>query len=333
MVPDIIWTLSIYGFELNAVYMPTAITFLNNFKYRRQIILDYQKMMFNDLFNLSDDMISQSKIVLNMKTGGNNIECLDIWLNSDPINREVSFSYWSHFGNQRNFSLGNIVFGFVRMGNDRYLLVSVGQITDIPDVHDQPRHCGYIPLNKYNAFLGRLIVKVSKGNVYSRYVFNLKKYIQDIEVEQILRVPYGSQPFPGFEKLLCTYTYLKQQIDFEEWKGPLSSINGIYLLNDKLTGKKYVGSATGYYGIYGRFKTYLADGYDASELESGKPYPNNKLKKLVEEKKIDYIKNHFVFSILEVIPKQQSRDYAIERENHWKEVLNTRDDLFGYNSN
>jgi hypothetical protein len=291
------------------------------------------ELKFCDLFHLTDEELNRSKIVLNMTAGIERKECLDIWLTSKDRQTDVRFSYWSHYGKQRNFSLNNIVFGFVRMGSDRYLLVTVGKIIDVPGVHDEPRHCGFEPLHAYDSLLGRLIINVSKGDTYSRYVFNLDRYLKTIVIEQILRVEYGTQPFPGFENLNIPYEKLKHQIDYEELKGPLTSVNGIYLLHDKHTGKNYVGSATGNQGIYGRWKTYLANGYDQTEEESGKPYPNNKLKSLVQTHKISYIENHFVFSILEVLPKVITRDQAIQRENHWKDVLQTKDDRFGYNSN
>ena len=49
--------------------------------------------------------------------------------------------------------------------------------------------------------------------------------------------------------------------------------------------EKYVGLTSGEEGILGRWKTYLEDGYDATEEESGKVFPNSQLKKISERKR------------------------------------------------
>ena len=51
------------------------------------------------------------------------------------------------------------------------------------------------------------------------------------------------------------------------WVKPLSSVNGVYLIQDKLSGKLYVGSAYGDQGIYGRWSDYAKNGHgDNQEL-------------------------------------------------------------------
>jgi hypothetical protein len=45
------------------------------------------------------------------------------------------------------------------------------------------------------------------------------------------------------------------------WVKALSSVNGVYLIKDKISGKLYVGSAYGDRGIYGRWQTYAINGH------------------------------------------------------------------------
>ena len=97
------------------------------------------------------------------------------------------------------------------------------------------------------------------------------------------------------------------------WVSALSSVNGIYLIRDKTTGKQYVGSAYGEDGIFGRWSTYSQNGHG----------DNKKLKALVP--------TNFEFSILEIVPLASSADEVIKRENRWKEKLGTRE--FGLNDN
>ncbi len=97
------------------------------------------------------------------------------------------------------------------------------------------------------------------------------------------------------------------------WLKALSSVNGIYLIQDTLSGKLYVGSAYGEQGIYGRWSTYAQNGHGGNlELQDLDP-------------------SNFVFSILEIVPATTTADGVIDYENKWKEKLGTR--KFGLNKN
>jgi len=85
------------------------------------------------------------------------------------------------------------------------------------------------------------------------------------------------------------------------WVKALSSVNGVYLIQDKLSGKLYVGAAYGERGIYGRWSDYAKNGHG-----------NNK-------DLIDLDPNNFQFSILEIVPATTTWDGVIDRENRWKE--------------
>ena len=67
------------------------------------------------------------------------------WYESDPNDRNTDFTYHSHQGKSRNFtSIGQLCFGFVRLqeNDDKWLLVSAGKITSIPDA-DNIGTCGH----------------------------------------------------------------------------------------------------------------------------------------------------------------------------------------------
>lgn len=171
----------------------------------------------------------------------------------------------------------------MRLGDDRWLLVTVGKITEVPEVtRDNPfgNFCSYEVIEKYIPIFGRLIIKLKKGNKFSRYAFNMATFIEDSYVEQILPVKYGIKPFPGYSSININFGELKTQIEDLEWKSKLSAVSGVYLITDKTNNKKYVGSAYGINGIYGRWKTYLNKGFDIDEEESGIRFPNSQLKKL-----------------------------------------------------
>ena len=94
----------------------------------------------------------------------------------------------------------------------------------------------------------------------------------------------------------------------------LSSLNGIYLIRDKSSGKMYIDSAYGEDDIYGRCLNYVLSVNEGVKELRGHQDPYR-----------------FEFSILEVIPHKSSAEEVIHRENRWKEKLGTR--VFGLNAN
>ena len=97
------------------------------------------------------------------------------------------------------------------------------------------------------------------------------------------------------------------------WVKALSSVNGVYLIKDKISGKLYVGSAYGDQGIYGRWSAYAKNGHGGNQELIGLDPAN------------------FQFSILEILPATTTADGVIDCENRWKEKLGTRQ--FGLNKN
>lgn len=82
----------------------------------------------------------------------------------------------------------------------------------------------------------------------------------------------------------------------------------------------YVGSAYGGDGIWQRWTVYAKNGHGG----------NKELRALLRKKKVDHAEN-FQFSLLEICDLNSSDDYVISREEHWKNVLKTRE--FGLNQN
>jgi hypothetical protein len=123
--------------------------------------------------------------------------------------------------------------------------------------------------------------------------------------------------FESFSLVDLNYQELKKIIQFPDtnltWVKALSSINGVYLIRDTLSGKLYVGSAYGEKGIYGRWSSYAENGHGG----------NQELK--------DLNPSAFRFSILEIVSATTTADEVIECENRWKEKLGTRQ--FGLNKN
>ena len=129
--------------------------------------------------------------------------------------------------------------------------------------------------------------------------------------------------FSGFENLILAYDELKEIVEnptiYEAWHTALSSVNAIYLIVDRETGKQYVGSAYGKDGLLGRWSCYV-----------NSLHGNNKLmKELICAYPERY--HHFQFSILQILPKTVTDDEVIQTESLYKKKLLTVP--FGMNDN
>ena len=171
-------------------------------------------------------------------------------------------------------------------------------------------------------FIGRLKIKFKRPS-RSRSV-KLENYYSRMVVSELLPEPYSGERFPGYENINHDFSLLETVIRSErsDWKAALESVKGVYLIVDKLNGKKYVGSAYGAFGIWARWECYIGAGHGG----------NDELTKLIAEEGIDYARKNFRLSLLEYRPARTDDHAIIERENYWKEALLTRG-IFGYNRN
>lgn len=281
-------------------------------------------LFLKDILPLSDEDINGAKIALNMSWNGK--YHLERWEESDPDNRDVSYSYYSHYGekgNNRNFTyLGQLVFGFVQLpkNNKRWLLVTVGRISSLPD-HST---CDHIPEDRFQGLVGRLIVEIDKGNTYSRYIFNLKKYYEKAKVIEILADDYLPLRFNGLDNVHLTFKELNLIINgqkFSDYKKALSSVKGVYCLTDTKTGKLYIGSAYGESGLSQRWSDYL-------DTKTG---GNKGLVELFNKFGVEYFENNFEFTLIEYFGKNVETEKIIQRESFWKNAFSSR--KHGYNEN
>lgn len=155
------------------------------------------------------------------------------------------------------------------------------------------------------------------------------KYYHDFRIEKpVIRIDdgfedeFGVPKFISYTDTMLSYHELQAIFEHEnkEWKTVLEAVNGIYLIQDKLTGKQYIGSTYNADGIWGRWKTYfVTDGHGG----------NSELKDLTANNK-DYAKN-FQWCILETLDINIPPALAVDRENLHKRKFMTRE--FGYNKN
>lgn len=285
------------------------------------------EIMLNDILHLTNEEIEKSKISLNISSGKNACLCIDSWLKD----KSTKDGFWAYYGKQRNFRVGQYCFAFYKLdwSGNKYLLVGVGEITRIPD-REERIPAEYKPIDAFQQYVGRLIIDVYKGNTQGRYNFNLKKFLWDCKVLQILPEPYGLKDFPGYKNLRISYSELYRGIYLSEsWKSALKLQKGIYVIVDKAPdseysglGRIYVGSATSDQGmLYDRWKNYV------DTCTGG----NKELKRVKELKGEDYIKKFFQWTLLEHFNEDTDDSFILDRESYWKLVFNSREQ--GLNDN
>ena len=146
--------------------------------------------------------------------------------------------------------------------------------------------------------------------------------IADMPLAFLMEKRVALTDFLGFDNVNIDYKTLKYIIsdNISSWRAALSNVKGIYLIVDTLTGKQYVGSAYGDNCIWQRWSEYAKSGHGG----------NIELKELLKINGENY-KYNFKYSILEVCNMNLGSEYILSRENHWKDVLLSRQ--FGLNKN
>lgn len=164
------------------------------------------------------------------------------------------------------------------------------------------------------AYMGRMKLRYPYKERATRV--NFENHYGVLEVAEILREPYAGRSFTGFEDINLPFQELEAIVknDRPDWKAPLESMKGVYLITDTSTGKRYVGSAYGDAGIWARWQSYVASGHGG----------NVELRALVTNPSLDYCRQNFRFALLEHRPRATPDDVVIAREAHWKRVLFTR---------
>ena len=223
--------------------------------------------------------------------------------------------YWNYNKN-KSYKVGQITVGFVKIKpkENLWLLFHIGRITKDLNILNGVGY-EYETMTEYEKYFGRLIIKFD--NKAQTMIRKAESVIDDCEISQILPDTFDIDIFLGYEKVNITWNELQRVLEKDNWKTALQNQKGVYLLTDVSNGKMYVGSAYGENMILGRWRAYVKTGHGG----------NTGLKRLT----FDHIKQNFRYSILDIYKSTIDDQIIIDRENRWKEVLQTR--KFGYNEN
>jgi len=273
-----------------------------------------ESIKLNDILRLEN--LDNVKIRLNLSNNSFNA----LWLYHNDLDSLILGNFHNST-DKRWFKDNEIVIGLAQIRNDDWLLIDISRITksynkvwDGQELVTKNTFYEHERLIEFEKYFGRTIVQFHKNNAY----VTLKGHrINDFILKEILPNRLDNDLFPGYDKVNLSWTDLKRVVEKDTWKTVLQNQKGVYLLTDMSNGKMYVGSAYGENMILGRWISYVNCGHGG----------NLELKTLT----FDYIKENFSYSILDIYKSTTDDVVIIERENWWKEVLQSR--KFGYNRN
>jgi len=229
-----------------------------------------------------------------------------------------NFKEWQEAQSKKNFERKYII-SLISYDDNEWLFAGVFKSLGCEWVNNRYEYDTEL-LEINTDLIGRLIIRYEKKFRQS-YPY-LENCIDNFHISQILKEKYSIIEFPGYEKTIINFNYLQTIIRKNDttWYTALQNVKGVYVITDKSNGKHYVGSAYGEYAFWSRWAQYSENGHGG----------NIELKKIIEEQGINYAQN-FQFSILEIRSTMTDDAEIIEREQHWKNVLMTKE--YGYNKN
>lgn len=274
------------------------------------------QLWLNDLLGLSDEELANTKIRFNKNAHG--IDPIEEY-KRDP---EVINTLWFlNRGSKSYFKVGQYAICLVRISGDRWLFTTMKTITVDNGITNGVAYEGE-EWGKFSPLYGRLIIKYH--STFQQSVPFANTVMDQLEVLQLLPDTYDDDEFPGYDSVCLSYEQLRRIIDrgLSDWTAALEHQKGVYVITDTATGKLYVGSATAGNGmLLKRWNDYVANGHGGDVA----------LRELVEQQGMDYVREHFQYTLLENYNARTDDQTILDRESWWKQALDTR--AHGYNRN
>jgi hypothetical protein len=214
------------------------------------------------------------------------------------------------------------IISFLGEGGKRSRFIGVYKMNGVKQAANKKYYYDFSEVRGYEDLKERVIIDwVSLPRSWHQW---LNKVREKPVIEVLPERTFRNKGFTDYLDFILDFSELKNIINnndsFKEWHLMLSAVKGVYLILDKTTGNKYIGSAFNETGILGRWKVYVKTNGHGN---------NKKLKALISKDK-QYSKN-FQFTILMTLPMTMTKIEVIKREQLFKKKLGTKS--FGLNSN
>jgi hypothetical protein len=214
------------------------------------------------------------------------------------------------------------IVSFLGEGGQKSRFLGVYKVNGVRQAANKKFYYDLLEVAGYGDLKERVIIDwVSLPRSWHQWIHKVKaKPVIEVLPEKTFR----NKAFTDYLDFILDFSELKNLINngnsFKEWHMMLSVVKGIYLILDKTTGNKYIGSAFNETGIFGRWKSYAKTNGHGN---------NNKLKALISKDK--HYSRYFQFTILMTLPMTMTKNEVIKREQLFKKKLGTKS--FGLNCN
>ena len=268
-----------------------------------------QPILLNDILRLPTRDHAGIKAKFNKRN--KNVDPIDSYL-ADPKTAIDDWLNWR--GKRGDFAVGQTALQFMRLKDGCYLLVAVRKViadTGIPQSHAYTTE----DIPEFLPYCGRIIILPPDPPVGQKYTQFYHNVVDRLYVHEILPDRYSGARFPGVNNVRIRLTEIRA-LDIHkrlDWINALNHQKGVYLLTDRKTKKKYVGSAYGQDGLWQRWLAYCYTAGQGGNVE---------LVKLLKEDPEYGVKN-FEFAVLETFGSATPDQTIIDREQWWKETLHT----------
>lgn len=282
-------------------------------------------ILLNEIFNIPKEEYKDWTICLN---NANSEQVYSFEENEALLLNHISWK--RHAGSSKSFRIIDTKFclQFIRLDKDQkfnqWLFLGAFENCGVESYDDGHQTYKLKRIERFSNFTERLIVEYQKiqGPKQAKLGISI---IETMPVVSVLEKKYiqVNRPFEGYDKISLPFKELKKLIksNVDNWRILLENINCIYAITDTLTGKVYIGSTSGYNGVWQRWSAYVNTNGHGGDVE---------LRKLIEQNP-EYGEN-FVFTVIESFFNRDGNEpYIKARETYWKEVFATR--KFGNNKN
>lgn len=243
---------------------------------------------------------------------------------NDPLDVFLAgrFAEWQSYQSQRNFERPLVLSLIKLKERDRWLFAGVHRVEGPPERVPDPlpakadQECWRYPMSEIagaSDMTGRLVASFTRPGRQSYLI--AENWFEQITLAEVYPRRRSIGEFPGFRSVNLSFDELRLVVGqgLESWRSTLSNVAGVYLISDDVSGRLYVGSASGAGGIWQRWTQYADTGHGG----------NVELRALVNGDGLDRAKL-FRFSILEIADIHTGEADVIARECHWKRVLLSR---------
>lgn len=274
-------------------------------------------MRLFDLLSLMNSALVPEQSKIHLATWNGKDEPLDVYLGG-------GFDDWQSWQTKRNFERDYVV-SLIRLPQaDRWLFAGAYRAHGA-EWREEPGGSENYQYNlekddSCDGLAGRMVLAFSRSG--RQAYLNAENWTDRIGLAEIYAEPLTIGDFPGYravdlsrDELLLIFRQAP-----ESWRTALSSVAGVYLISDTISGGLYVGAAYGEGGFWQRWSSYAATG-DGGNVE---------IRELLAKQGKDRL-NAFRYSILEIADTHASEQDILGRETHWKKVLLTRS--HGLNAN